>query len=106
MQQQKLRFNSKIKDLGYESLRYSIFNEHRPLKWEVRIEFDENKHLYLVYSTMDRASKGGGFQYLNFEEAKDKFIELLDYVVLRNKYYIDNNWPTQYFSPLWDKTDD
>ncbi|MGT2867212.1 Imm59 family immunity protein [Streptococcus fryi] len=103
---EKKKLVDEIENKGYKSLRYSIFNEHRPLEWEVRIEFDDCKHLYLVYATMDRASKGGDFQYLNFEEAKNKFIELLDHVVLRNKYYIDNDWPTQYSSPLWDNTDD
>ncbi|MGT2965079.1 Imm59 family immunity protein [Streptococcus acidominimus] len=103
---EKKNLIDEIKNKGYESLRYSIFNEHRPLEWEIRLEFDSRNQLYLVYATMDRASQGKCFQYLNFIEAKNKFMELLDRVVLRNQYYINNGWATQYSSPLWDKTGD
>ena len=41
---------SAIQDLGYESLRFSIFNEHRPLEWETRIEFNPDSEEYEVYS--------------------------------------------------------
>lgn len=48
---------SAIQDLGYESLRFSIFNEHRPLEWETRIEFNNETEKYEVYLTRDRAGK-------------------------------------------------
>ena len=41
----------------------------------------------------------------DFPKAKEKFLELLDYTVSRNKYYIANGWVPQYPSPLWDKQD-
>ena len=38
-----------FKDLGYESLRFSVFNDHRPGEWEVRIEFDStSEHLFCL----------------------------------------------------------
>ena len=64
-----------IQDLGYESLRYSIFNEHRPSEWETRIDYNPELELYEVYSTMDRASTGSIFKFKTFEEAKEKDIE-------------------------------
>ena len=58
---ERLELLSTIQDLGYESLRYSIFNEYGPGEWEVVIDFDDSKQVYNVYATMDRASKGGIF---------------------------------------------
>ena len=54
--QERLELLSAIHDLGYESLRYSIFNEYGPSEWEVVIEYDDSKQVYNVYATMDRAS--------------------------------------------------
>ena len=92
-----------IKELGYESLRYSVFNEHGLSEWETRIEFNNETEKYEVYLTRDRAGKGNIFEYTNFKEAKEKFMELLEHTVSRNKYYISNGWAPQYPSPLWDE---
>ncbi len=59
-----------IKELGYESLRYSVFNEHGLSEWETRIEFNNATEKYEVYLTRDRAGKGKIFEYSNFKEAK------------------------------------
>ena len=40
---------SAIQNLGYESLRYSIFNEHGPSEWETRIDYNPELELYEVY---------------------------------------------------------
>ena len=93
-----------IKELGYESLRYSVFNEHGLSEWETRIEFNNETEKYEVYLTRDRAGKGKIFEYTDFKEAKEKFMELLEHTVSRNKYYISNGWAPQYPSPLWDKS--
>ena len=92
-----------IQDLGYESLRYSIFNEHRPSEWETRIEYNPELELYEVYSTMDRASKGGIFKFKTFEEAKEKFIHNLKLTVFINKTSVENGEVPEYSSALWDK---
>ena len=97
---------SAIQDLGYESLRYSIFNEHRPLEWETRIEFNPDSEEYEVYSTMDRASTNGKDSYQTFQEARIRFIEILENVVFINRYYVDEGIDAEYSSPLWDKIDD
>ncbi|MBF0818400.1 Imm59 family immunity protein [Streptococcus acidominimus] len=107
LERQKLALMLKIKELGYdETLRYSIFNEHRPLEWETRIEFNIDSEEYEVYSTMDRASKGKIFKFKEFEEAEDKFIKNLKLTVFINKSMVENGETPEYSSPLWDKIDD
>ena len=95
-----------IRDLGYESLRYSIFNDHRPREWETRIEYNLELEIYEVYSTMDRASTNDKDSYQTFQEARIRFIEILENVVFINRYYVDEGIGAEYSSPLWDKIDD
>lgn len=103
---ERLELISTIQDLSYESLRYSIFNEHRPSEWETRIDYNPELELYEVYSTMDRASTGSIFKFKTFEEAKEKFIHNLKLTVFINKTSVENGEVPEYSSPLWDKTDD
>ena len=102
---ERLELLSTIQDLGYESLRYSIFNDHSPREWETRIEYNPELELYEVYSTMDRASKGGIFKFKTFEEAKEKFIHNLKLTVFINKTSVENGEVPEYSSPLWDNTE-
>ena len=106
LDKEKQELMEEIKLLGYESLRYSVFNEHGLSEWETRIEFNNKTEKYEVYLTRDRAGKGKIFEYSNFKEAKEKFMELLEHTVSRNKYYISNGWAPQYPSPLWDEKED
>ncbi|MFU0722991.1 Imm59 family immunity protein [Streptococcus sp. IMAU11622] len=103
--QECLELLSAIQDLGYESLRYSIFNEYGPGEWEVVIEFDDSKQLYNVYATMDRASYNKKLEFDNFEAAKNKFLEKLDLTVEINKLFVENGEVPEYSSPLWDKSE-
>jgi len=100
---ERLELLSAIQDLGYESLRYSIFNEYGPGEWEVVIEFDDSKQVYNVYATMDRASYNKKLEFDNFEAAKNKFLEKLDLTVEINKLFVENGEIPEYSSPLWDK---
>ena len=106
LDKEKQELMEEIKLLGYESLRYSVFNEHGLSEWETRMEFNNETEKYDVYLTRDRAGKGKIFEYTNFKEAKEKFMELLEHTVSRNKYYISNGWAPQYPSPLWDEKED
>lgn len=101
--QERLKLLSAIHDLGYESLRYSIFNEYGPGEWEVVIEYDDSKQVYNVYATMDRASYNKKLEFDNFEAAKNKFLEKLDLTVKINKTSVENGEVPEYSSPLWDK---
>ena len=100
--QERLELLSAIHDLGYESLRYSIFNEYGPSEWEVVIEYDDSKQVYNVYATMDRASFNKKLEFYNFENAKNKFLEKLDLTVEINKLFVENGEVPEYSSPLWD----
>ena len=100
---ERLELLSAIQDLGYESLRYSIFNEHRPSEWETRIEYNPELEVYEVYSTMERASTGSIFKFKTFEEAKEKFIHNLKLTVFINKTSVENGEVPEYSSSLWDK---
>ena len=104
--QERLELLSAIHDLGYESLRYSIFNDHRPREWETRIEYNPELEVYEVYSTMDRASTNGKDSYQKFQEARIRFIEILENVVFINRYYVDEGIGAEYSSPLWDEKGD
>jgi hypothetical protein len=106
LEEQKKELMSMITNLGYESLRYSIFNEHRPSEWETRIDYNPELELYEVYSTMDRASTGSIFKFKTFDEAKEKFIHNLKLTVFINKTSVENGEVPEYSSPLWDKIDD
>lgn len=100
---ERLELISTIQDLGYESLRYSIFNEYGPGEWEVVIEYDDSMQVYNVYATMDRASYNKKLEFDNFEAAKNKFLEKLDLTVEINKLFVENGESPEYSSPLWDK---
>ena len=104
-EQERAELLSEIQKRGYDSLRFSIFNDHNPWEWETRIELNPQTQKYEVYLTRDRAGKGRVFEYSDFTDAKEKFLELLNHTVSRNKYYISNGWVPQYPSPLWDKLD-
>lgn len=104
-EQERSELLSEIQKRGYDSLRFSIFNDHNPWEWETRIELNPQTHKYEVYLTRDRAGKGRVFEYSDFPDAKEKFLELLDHTVSRNKYYISNGFVPQYPSPLWGKLD-
>ena len=107
---QKMRDESKerselllaIQDLGYSSLRYSIFSEEKPGEWEVVIEYNQVENLYFVYGTMDRGSFNGKHGYHTFQEAKTKFLDFLADIVIINQYYVKEGMPVNYPSPLWD----
>lgn len=103
LEKERLELLSDIHKLGYESLRYSIFNDHGPREWETRIEYNPELEVYEVYSTMDRASTNGKDAYQTFQEARIRFIEILKNVVFINRYYVDECIGAEYSSPLWDK---
>ena len=92
---------SEIHSLGYDSLRYSVFTNDRLKEWEVRIEFNPDTEEYEVYSTMDRASVIGKYQFSDYNEAKEMFFTILDIVVTSNRRSVERGEHPEYPSPLW-----
>ncbi|HFI0933323.1 TPA: Imm59 family immunity protein [Streptococcus suis] len=103
LENERSQILSDIRELGYESLRFSIFNDHSPKEWETRIEFNPESKEYEVYSTMDRASTNGKDSYQTFEKARQRFIGILKNVVFINQYYVEEGMDAEYSSPLWDQ---
>lgn len=52
---------------------------------------------------MDRASFNRKREYGNFDEAKERFFQLMDSTVRRNKRHVRDNEIPEYLSPLWSK---
>jgi len=103
LDKEKQELMEEIKLLGYESLRYSIFNDHRLGEWEVRIEFDHTSDCYFVYATVDRASYNKKLEFDNFEDAKIAFLERLEHFVKSNQFRVQIGKTPDYSSPLWDE---
>lgn len=99
---QKEKLLEILEEKNYLSVRMSIFQSNTR-EWDTVINYDENEKKYLVYLTMDRASKGQIFEFNNFDDAEKKFIELVERTIMRYNYYIENDMPVPYFSPLWKK---
>lgn len=101
LQIEKQEILEEIQKRNYQSLRYSIFEEGNPHEWETRIDYDKTKQVYQVYATMDRASVRGKYEFVDFNSAKDKFIELLDLTIEINRWKVEDGKQPIYYSPLW-----
>ncbi|HEM3614064.1 TPA: hypothetical protein U1C23_000889 [Streptococcus suis] len=99
--QQRQLLQEEIERRNYQTLRYSILGDKSLDEWQVRIDFDDNKQVYQVYATMDRASVRGKYEFNDFEEAKNKFLRLLDLTVSSNKFSVEQGDMPEYYSPLW-----
>lgn len=90
-----------IEERKYESLRYSIFNDHEPQEYQTRIEHKEDGK-FLVYSLADRASLAGKpYEFDNFDEARLRFLRNLSLAVEFNRERAKGNEETDYKSDLW-----
>ncbi|MBC1234179.1 hypothetical protein HB825_05325 [Listeria booriae] len=100
----KTMLQQKISELGYDSLRVSIFNEpsENRMEWQTRIEYDNSTNDYRVYSLADRASVIGKIKsYSDYQEAADTFLTKLKLTVEYNKLRVKQNKNPEYQSPLW-----
>lgn len=43
-EQERTELLTEIQKLGYDSLRFSIFNDHGPWEWETKIELNPQTH--------------------------------------------------------------
>ncbi|WP_423216973.1 Imm59 family immunity protein [Streptococcus equinus] len=101
LQIKKQEILEEIEKRNYQTLRYSIFEAGNPHEWETRIDYDKTRQVYQVYATMDRASVRGKYEFLDFNSAKDKFIELLDLTIEINRWKVEDGKQPIYYSPLW-----
>lgn len=94
-----------IKKRCFESLHYVLFDEMKRLPWAFHLYHKNGK--FYVDGRDDRSYIiGNSREYDNFEDAKHNFFEKLELVIESNKLNIQLGLPTEYPSPLWDKTND
>ena len=90
-----------IKLLGYNDLRYSIFEgeSNNRQEYQIRIELEEGK--YIVYKTADRASVIGKYTYDDIFESFDKFLTIMQSTILSNRKRIRDGKMPEYECSLW-----
>lgn len=90
-----------IKLLGYQQMRYSIFEgENQNLK-EYQVRIEKTSSGYEVYTTADRASVTGKYDFTNIFEAMTKFLQLLQSMLLSNRRAVQQSKEPEYNCPLW-----
>lgn len=97
---------TKIKKLGYNELRVSIFNNKNESReeWQTRIEYNKETKKYQVYSLADRASLMGGIKtYSHYKEAEEDFLNKLKLTVTYNAMMVNDGETPEYSCVLWSK---
>ena len=93
-----------IKKRHLESLYYVLFDEQSSQPWAFHLFYKDGK--FMINGRDDRSYVlGKTFEFTNFSEAKDKFFNLLDFIVREGRRYVAKRGSYMYSSPLWDETD-
>ncbi|BAW16990.1 Imm59 family immunity protein [Streptococcus intermedius] len=93
-----------IRQYGYESLYYVLFNEHSSQPWAIHFYYQDG--YFKINSRDDRSYIiGKTWEFANFEEAKFFFIKKMTDFIRLNRLEIKTGHEPYYSSPLWDKTD-
>lgn len=91
-----------IKLLGYEELRYSIFAGEENNRQEYQVRIEKNQELFEVYMTAERASVANKYEYKDIFQAFNKFLNIMQLVVLSNRKSIRDGELPEYSCRLWD----
>lgn len=88
--------------LGYNKLRYSIFEgeDNNRQEYQIRLEYVNSQ--YIVYKTADRASVMGQYTYDNIFDSFDRFLNIMQSTILSNRRRIKDGEKPEYDCPLWD----
>ena len=90
-----------IKKRHFESLQYVLFDENKRLPWAFHLFYRDGK--FMINGRDDRSYvRGKTFEFTNFLEAKDKFFNLLDFIVREGRRFVAKRGSYMYSSPLWD----
>ncbi|WP_167629777.1 Imm59 family immunity protein [Listeria valentina] len=103
LQEYKEILENDVELLGYEALRYSIFEgtENNRQEYQIRVEKSNDK--FEVYMTADRASVEGKYEFESFFDAMSKFLYLMQLTVLSNRRSVQKGEKPEYPCSLWDK---
>ncbi|WP_228063990.1 Imm59 family immunity protein [Streptococcus acidominimus] len=105
IEQMKQDLSREIQKKGYMTLKYVLFNEADRTPFAIHIFYKDGD--FMVNSRDDRACVyGKAFIFSNFQEAKLKFLSILDFIVREGRREVQKRGFYMYSSPLWDKTDD
>ena len=97
----KRELEEEIKHRNYDSLVYVLFDESNTTPFAVH--FFYKNHLFMVNFRDDRSYVlGKTFEFTNFLEAKEKFFNILDFIVREGRRDIAKRGSYMYSSPLWD----
>ncbi|EAD2801198.1 Imm59 family immunity protein [Listeria innocua] len=88
--------------LGYQELRYAIFEGEKNNRQEYQVRIEKNEAKFEVYMTADRASVMGKHEFNNVFDAMDKFLNIMQSRILSNRRRVKDGEPPEYSCPLWD----
>lgn len=90
-----------IRLLGYQSLRYSIFEgeDNNRQEYQLRMEYRASK--FEVYLTGERASVQGKSIFNDFISAKSDFLKIMQLIVLSNRRLVKSGELPEYECTLW-----
>lgn len=94
-----------IKNRGFESIYYVLFDEKKRLPWAFHLFYRDGK--FMINARDDRSYViGNTVEFDSFEEAKSDFINTLENYVEMNIQGKELGFTPDYPSPLWDISKD
>lgn len=91
-----------IQILGYEELRYSIFEGAENNRQEYQIRIEKIGDIFEVYMTADRAGVIGKYEFEDIFDAFHQFLSIMQDTILSNRKRVRDGKPAEYPSSLWD----
>ncbi|ENE8218657.1 hypothetical protein RE764_001742 [Listeria monocytogenes] len=88
--------------LGYQELRYAIFEGEKNNRQEYQVRVEKNEDKFEVYMTADRASVMGKYEFEDIFQAFNQFLNIMQLTVLSNRKRVKDGEPPEYSCPLWD----
>ncbi|EOY4932099.1 Imm59 family immunity protein [Listeria monocytogenes] len=89
--------------LGYQELRYAIFEGEKNNRQEYQVRVEKNEDKFEVYMTADRASVMGKYEFEDIFQAFNQFLNIMQLTVWSNRKRVKDGEPPEYFCPLWEK---
>ncbi|MCE8131993.1 hypothetical protein JJN98_07085 [Listeria monocytogenes] len=89
--------------LGYQELRYAIFEGEKNNRQEYQVRIEKNEAKFEVYMTADRASIMGKYEFEDIFQAFNQFLNIMQLTVLSNRKRVKDGELPEYFCPLWEK---
>ncbi|HEM1138594.1 TPA: hypothetical protein U0V77_002843, partial [Listeria monocytogenes] len=71
--------------LGYQELRYAIFEGEKNNRQEYQVRIEKNEAKFEVYMTADRASVMGKYEFEDIFQAFNQFLNIMQLTVLSNR---------------------